>query len=143
MAKFFLRAFGNYDVDKASDEAGLACDPKDCMTQQQFAEECDINTIVKRFGLTGELPDDFRMPVSGDFTDVVDFHTAMNMVRASQEAFMSLPAEVRYRFNNDPGRLMEFLDDERNRDEAVKLGLVNKPPEVDRGGAVVEPVKPA
>lgn len=135
----FLRSFGNYDVDQASDEAGLACDPKDCVTQQQFAEECDINTIVRRFGLTGELPEDVRVPVSGDFTGITDFTSAMLAVRSAQEAFLELPAELRARFENDPQRLMSFMEDPGNRDEAVKLGLVNKPPEVARDGVPVVP----
>lgn len=143
MGKLFLRTFGNYDGDKASDEAGFACTPGDGMTQQQFGEECDINTIVKRFGLTGELPENYRAPVSGDFSDVVDFHTAMQAVRKAEESFMALPAPLRAEFGNDPQRLVEFVSDEANRGRAVELGLVPKPAEVDRAGVVVEPVKPA
>lgn len=141
MAKreIFLRSGFNYDADEVSRETGLACKDKS-LAQESFKEECDINEIVRRFGLTGQLPENLAMPVSGDFTGVSDFHTAMNMVRAAQEGFMQLPADVRYRFANDPGRLMEFLEDPGNRDEAVKLGLVNKPPEVDRKGVEVAPV---
>ena len=128
----FLRAQFNYDVDKASDEAGLFCPPEESKTQQQFADEVDINTIVRRFGLTGELPENPRMPVSGDFTAVVDFQTAMQMVVKAEEAFMEFPGELRARFANDPQRMIEFLSDDRNREEAVKLGLVSKPAEVPR-----------
>ena len=46
---------------------------------------------------------------SGDFTNIPDFHTAMNLVRQAQEEFVRIPADVRARFNNDPGRFMEFL----------------------------------
>lgn len=141
MGKVFLRAFGNYDVDAASNESALKEFDKG-VTQQQFAEECDINNIVKRFGLTGELPENIGFPVSGDFTGVSDFKSAMDVVRKSQEAFMELPGDMRYRFANDPQRLMEFLDDPRNREEAVKLGLVNAPVEVARDGMSVEPVRP-
>lgn len=128
----FLRAPFNYDVDQASQDAGLAFDPDEGMTQQQFADECDINKIVERFGLTGQLPENLRMPVSGDFTGVTDFHSAMNIVRQAEEEFMRVPAKVRERFGNDPGALMAFLDDPGNRDEAVKLGLVNPPVEKTR-----------
>lgn len=127
-----LRAFGNYDVDKASDDAGISFDPDEGRTQQSFKDECDINEIVRRFGLTGELPDDLRMPVSGDFTGVTDFQSAMNVVRQAQEEFLRVPAEIRERFNHDPGKLVAFLGDEKNRDEAVKLGLVNPPVEKTR-----------
>ena len=85
-----LRAFNSYDADAVSRETGIAIDPEESVVQQQFAEECDINTIVRRFGLTGELPNGVAMPVSGDFTAVTDFHTAMNLIRKSQEAFLVL-----------------------------------------------------
>lgn len=101
-------------------------------TQQQFKQECDINEIVRRFGLTGELPAEPRIGSFGDFTGVHDFHAAMNMVRGAEEAFMEFPAELRARFGNDPGQMLLFLQDVKNKDEAVKLGLVSKPPEVTR-----------
>lgn len=113
-----------YDHDSVSRETGLVCDPKEDMTQQSFKEECDINEIVRRFGLTGQLPENVRVPVSGDFTGVSDFQTAMNAVTQAQEAFMELPANLRARFNNDPQRLMEFVADSGNIEEARKLGLV-------------------
>lgn len=131
-ARVVLRAAYGYDADDVSRETGLVCDEAESVVQQQFAEEVDINTIVRRFGLTGELPNGVAMPVSGDFTAVSDFQTAMNTIRQAQESFMLLPADVRERFANDPGRVIAFLDDERNRDEAIKLGIVAKPPEVPR-----------
>lgn len=112
----------NYDGDAVSRETGLACaDPT--RAQQQFKDDSDINTIVKRFGLTGQLPDNVRTPVEGDFTSVSDYHTAMNVVRRSQEAFMEMPADVRARFSNDPGKFMAFVNDKNNLDEARKLGI--------------------
>jgi len=128
----FFRAPWNYDRDQASRETGLAMDGSDGRTQQQFAEECDINTIVRRFGLDGELPSTVATPLSGDFTGVVDFQTAMNLVRKAEESFATLPARLRSRFNHDPGELIAFLDDPRNRSEAEQLGLVALPPERPR-----------
>ncbi|AXH76052.1 MAG: internal scaffolding protein [Microviridae sp.] len=122
----FLRTPYNYDMNAAGDEDALHCkDPS--LTKQSFVEESDINTIVKRFGLTGELPKNVRQPEYGDFSQVVDFHTAMTAIRHSQEAFYSMPANVRARFHNDPGEFVDFCLDDNNRQEAEKLGLVQKP----------------
>lgn len=132
MQKVFVRTAYNYDADAVSKETGIAIDPEESVVQQQFAEEVDINTIVRRFGLTGELPNGVNMPVSGDFTGVTDFHTAMNLIRQSEAAFAELPAEVRERFANDPARVISFLDDEKNREEAIRLGIVAKPEEKTR-----------
>lgn len=118
-----LRTPYNYDRELASEVSGLLCaDPS--LTQQQFKEETDINTIVERFGLTGELPKDLKVPQSGDFLDVVDFHSAMNIVRKAEESFMEMPADVRDRFGNDPGKFLAFVHDDKNREEAKKLGIL-------------------
>lgn len=124
----------NWDTDKASHDAGLDCDldNEPSLTHQSFKEECDINEIVRRFGLTGELPNDYTPPVSGDFTNVTDFQSAMNAVRAAEEQFMLVPAHIRERFNNDPQRLIEFLENDANRAEALTLGLLQPPPEQTR-----------
>lgn len=124
----FIRTPYNYDRDLASAESGLLCEDESLAIQSE-KENADINTIVRRFGLTGELPSDFKMPQSGDFIGVPDFHTAMNLIRATQEEFLKVPAEVRARFDNDPQRFMAFLEDDANRDEARKLGLL-KPVDV-------------
>jgi len=122
--KPFLRTPYNYDRNDAGDESGLSCkDPT--RTKQSFKEEADINTIVKRFKITGRLPENVRMPVSADFDQIVDFQTAMNVIRQGQEAFAEMPANIRARFSNDPARFVEFCLDPENRAEATKMGLVD------------------
>lgn len=137
-----VRAPFNYDRDAASDAARLSFYVTDeetgelvmgkSMTQQQFKKDTDINEIVRRFGLTGQLPDGIGAPQSGDFTGITDFAEAMRQVRAGEEAFAKLPAATRARFGNDPGQMLAFLHDENNRDEALKLGMIKKPPEKTR-----------
>lgn len=122
--EIFIRSANNYDRDQASDKAGLKCEDKS-LTRQEFAEEVDINTIVHRFGLDGELPENLRMPQSGDFTNTPDFQTAMNALRNAQETFDALPARVRARFHNDPAEFVAFCDDKTNWPEAGKLGLLD------------------
>lgn len=119
----FVRAAYNYDMDKASLDNGLTCNDK-TLAQQHFKEECDINTIVERFGLTGEVPTLQQLPAYQDYEGIFDFQTAMNQVRLANEEFMTLPAKIRARFNNEPQRFLEFCADDDNRDEARKLGLL-------------------
>lgn len=132
----FVRNPYNYDVDAVSRETALFCED-DSLTVQSEAEDADINTIVKRFGLTGQLPSDVRMPMSGDFSGVSDYHTAVNMVMAADSAFMEMPADVRKRFNHDPASLIEFMENPANRDEAIRLGLVMPQAPVEASGAPV------
>jgi phage internal scaffolding protein len=124
MTKVFIRNPYNYDMDKVSDETGLKCeDPS--LTQQHMRDECDINVIVERFGVTGRVPVTPLEPSYGDFSGVGDYHTALNKINATKEQFMTLPAKVRARFDHDPYELVNFLMDEANRSEAIELGLIN------------------
>lgn len=119
----FLRTAHNYDRDSVSLETGLHCaDPS--LAVQSERDEVDINTIVKRFGLTGQLPVGVRAPTYGDFDGISDFHEAANAIAESYEAFDQMPAEVRRRFDNDPGKFVDFCSDDSNREEAIKLGLI-------------------
>lgn len=124
----FLRTPYNYDTDVVSRETALEC-KDDSLAIQSAAEDADINTIVRRFGLTGELPNDIKMPQSGDFAGVGDFQSAMNIVRAAQEEFMRVPADIRARFSHDPQLFSEFFNDPANQDEAIRLGLATRRPE--------------
>lgn len=119
----FIRTPYNYDTDQASFDSGLCCtDPS--MTQQQFQDECDINTIMQQFKVTGQLPVSGRMPEYADYSDAVtDYQTAMNAIREAKENFMSLPSRVRERFHNDPQELLDFVMDKDNQAEAERLGL--------------------
>lgn len=101
------------------------------MTQPQFKEECDINNIIRQSQRTGFLVDPLlavsRMPSYGDFSQTLDFHSAQTLLVQSQEAFLLLPADMRKRFNNNPAELLSFLEDENNREEAIRLGILEKP----------------
>ncbi|WNK13346.1 MAG: internal scaffolding protein [Microvirus sp.] len=137
----FTRNAFNYDTDLATRESSLVClDPT--LTQQQFADDADINTIVRRFGLTGQLPTAGAMPTYGDFSDVVDYHTAVNSIRSATEAFMALPGHVRLEFGNDPQRFVEFCSDPANATKARILGLSPDTPLPDINRPVNPPAPP-
>ena len=136
--KMFVRSAYNYDRNLASVESGLVCDDES-RAVQSAEEESNINTIVRRFGISGKLPDQVAMPKSGDFSGAPDFHTAMNLVRKAQEEFVRVPADVRARFRNDPQEFMNFFENPDNYTEALKLGLVNaRPPSGTPDGGTPE-----
>jgi len=129
MTKIFVRNPYNYDMALVSQETGLVCeDPS--LTQQHMKDECDINIIVERFGVTGNIPVTPLEPTYGDFSGVSDYHSALNAIRASEEAFMALPAKLRAKFDHDPNALLQFLQSEDNRNEAIELGLIDGEPVV-------------
>jgi phage internal scaffolding protein len=115
-----VSALDNFDV--LSEKTGLIC-LDDSLTQQQFKEESDINTIVNRFLKTGVLPTPNTFPQYVDFEGVFDYQSAMNLVRAADESFMRMDAKVRSRFNNSPQEFLEFFANPANAQEAIRLGL--------------------
>lgn len=128
MSNLFRVGHASEDSDTVSRETGFFNIDSDgvempSMTKQSFAEECDINTIVRRFGVTGELPP-LPPPSNVEFDQVYDFQSAMNAIRAGEESFASLPAETRTLFNNSPAQFLHFVNDDDNRAQAELWGLV-------------------
>lgn len=103
--------------------------PETTMTKQSFQAECDINTIMDKYKVTGLVQHVQAVQGSyGDFTSVQDYQLTLNQVIAAQEAFDQLPSKIRLRFNNDPAHLMAFLSDQDNQEEAIRLGLAERKP---------------
>nr|QJB20916.1 MAG: internal scaffolding protein [Microvirus sp.] len=104
------------------------------MTKQEFTDECDINVIMRRFLASdfdpSVIPLTRSKPMYGDFTSVPEsYHAALNYVIDTENMFLTLPAELRYRFDNDPQKFLNFYDDPANAAELVELGLKPRTPE--------------
>jgi phage internal scaffolding protein len=125
-APLFIRTQYNYDHNAASNASGLSCQ-EPTRAQQHHKEECDINEILRRFGKTGAMFVNASEALYPDFTDAVDYHTALNQIIASEREFDLLPSNIRKRFDNDPAKLVYFMQDKKNHAEAVELGLITAP----------------
>lgn len=97
-------------------------------TQQQFKNECDVNQIMKKYRETGSI--DFKLMraegVYADLSNVKGYMDSLQSAIDAREAFEAMPAYLRKRFDHDPNKLIQFVSDSKNYDEAVKLGLVEK-----------------
>lgn len=95
-------------------------------TEQAHKDQCDINKIIKRFDRTGLITHISKF--EGKFGDLsgVDFQTMQNQVALAKNMFEELPSEIRARFNNNPADLLGFMDDPRNRQEAIDLGMIRE-----------------
>lgn len=85
------------------------------------------------------------LPMYGDFSGVVDYHSAVQAIKIAEERFMMLPAQIRKRFRNDPQELLAFLADDTNRQEAVEMGLIEQreAPSSPEGGQTGESPTPS
>lgn len=113
------------------------------LTQQQYTDEVNLNTMVARFGIKdGSIPPGaFDPKLFGPIVDMGEGHNlkdALDAAREAQAMFMQLPATIRNRFNNDAGSMMDFVFDPRNAEEAVRLGLLRKDTPVANDAPVVK-----
>lgn len=125
-------------------EIMIDCSKDPVITKQSFADEVDINKIVARFEKTGMVEHINRgTPFYGDVSELVDLKQAMEIVTTANDLFNGLSAEIRNRFANDPVQMVEFLQDPKNLDEAIKLGMViPKPDAPSASPAPAAPVTP-
>lgn len=111
-----------YNSDAVSLATGLSC-PEPTLTQQHTAEQTDINYIVSVFAKTGILPQPVKLPTYGDFTGVSDYREALELIKQAEDGFNSLPAPARAHFNNNPGELLDFLQNSPDPQILADLGL--------------------
>ncbi len=92
-------------------------------TEQSHKDECDINFIVKRFEKTGVITHRNNNQGSYGIATGIEFQESMDLVVEAQNMFDELPAALRRRFGHDPALFLDYVQDEKNTDEMVKLGL--------------------
>ncbi len=93
------------------------------LTQQQFADSCNINNIVSDFNRTGRVPIHKGEAKYGDFSEVGTFQESLERVEAIKKDFRSLPAKIRDVFKNNPDNMVQFMDNPENNEKAIELGL--------------------
>lgn len=104
------------------------------LTEQSFAFESDINNIINGYG-GAPIP---KTPLFDITFDSNQFENALNVVAEAKSKFEEMPSFIRDRFENNPSKLIEFVQDDKNYDEALKLGLVN--PRADIPTPTIPPV---
>lgn len=100
--------------------------------RQEFADECDINVLMRKYQSSGLLPSRSGVPQYGDFADLPDYLEAQNIIATANLAFAELPSDVRLRFANDPAEFVAFASDKANLDQMRIWGLA-KPLEAGGG----------
>lgn len=96
--------------------------------EQCHRDLVDINSIMAKVKRGHMVPIRTGSPLFGDFTNGTTFHDMNNRILDAQDQFMTLPAAIRQEFQNDPGQLMDFLNNPENLDEAIEMGLLEPSP---------------
>lgn len=105
------------------------CSGDALMTIQSARDEVDINKIVARIEKGLVVPIMNGQPFYGDVSEFSGLQDAIIKVQEANQLFMAYPADIRSRFDNDPIKFVEFMEDPDNTDEAIELGLAVKRPE--------------
>lgn len=115
------RANGTISVRTVNDD--------DSMAIQSERDKCDLNIIKSIYDKTG-IMNNVRsdQPSYGGFVGSRDYHELLLRAQDAEEDFMLLDAHIRARFDNDPGKLLDFVNDPKNRSMAIELGLMAAPP---------------
>lgn len=95
-------------------------------TKQQFAAESNINNIMAKYQKTGLIDHVSRYGPTYGFAEPVDFQEALNTVRTAQDMFNALPSSWRARFENDPAKFLDFVQDPENEEEMRHIGILPK-----------------
>lgn len=113
------------------------------LTQQQFKEETDIKTIIKKYDRTGILSHVQKgVAQYGDYSNVNEYREYLDFVNTANENFMALPAEVRLKFNNDAGEFFEFATNPENHQKMVEMGLAEDQTQKVENPQANEPAAP-
>jgi phage internal scaffolding protein len=98
------------------------------LTQQHYKEECDVINIIKRHDRNGIIEHVQRGQARyGDFSEVADYREALDLVRDAQDEFMTIPSDIRKKFDNDPGKFYEFVSNPDNKEELKTMGFIQTP----------------
>ena len=103
------------------------------LTKQSFTKECDINTILAKYQKTGAIDHLNKNEAQYGFATSDTFQESMQIVAKGNTMFAELPSSIRTKFENDPAKFLDFVQDKNNLKEMQELGLahINKTNELN------------
>ena len=100
----------------------LRC-PKGTRTKQEFKKECDVNNIVKRYGIDRLRAHAEAFGAKYGVMSNDQYQHSLMVIREAETLFNELPSKLRQKFGGDPGKFIEFMENDENRQEAKELGI--------------------
>lgn len=114
----------NNDTARASTRAR---NDEPSKTQQHHAANCDLNKIMKDYGVTGNLPIiPYPAEAFGEDDLDLDLTSAYERVQTADAYFSQLPSNLRSFFKHSPLAMWAWVNDPKNHDEAVQLGILHR-----------------
>jgi phage internal scaffolding protein len=96
------------------------------MTQQHFADESEINNIIRSHDRNGVIEHIHRgNAIYGDFSEITDLSDALVQIQEAQKEFLNIPSEIREKFKNDAGEFFKYASNPDNEEGMREMGLLN------------------
>lgn len=116
------------------------------LTEQSHKDETDIRRIMRKARETGIV--NHTSKYQGEYMDMatsLDFQEAQNLIASTNSMWETVPSDIRAQFDNEPGKFVEFMQDNANYQAIADMGLDTShltPPELTKpadAGAHVAP----
>lgn len=100
---------------------------KPVITDQSAKKMTDINNIMLQYSKTGLLPvQKEKLARYIDNTKIMPLEEAHALIQGAKQQFMELPAQLRKLMDNDPTKLVSFIQDPENKEILLKHGILEK-----------------
>ena len=105
---------------------------KPSLTQQEFAENADINIMLKKLVVSKDpiamarlAQPNFNGVDTLDLSEIGDYKESLDRVLEVQNNFNNLPADWRKKFGQDPVQFLQYIADPDNREVLENAGLMH------------------
>ena len=94
-------------------------------TKQSFAEELNVDNIIRRVG-ANNIAAAYQFEGSYGEFDEMDMAEAIEKVDKARALFLAVPSKIRAEFDNNPGKFIDFVTNPANEQAVRDMGLANE-----------------
>ena len=99
----------------------------DGLTEQHHAEECDVNKNTRYIHEKRVNYHNLTLTLNMAMQRIMTFNPCKFKSLRLKAYSKNYPEQVKAKFEFEPHRFLAFVEDERNHDELVQMGLANAP----------------
>ncbi len=81
---------------------------------------------MAKYQKTGAIEHVNKHQASYGYATSDDFQTSLEIVARGRDMFNELPSSIRTKFENDPAKFLDFVQNEENLQEMQEMGLAHK-----------------
>lgn len=99
-----------------------------CLVEQHHTDDTLVQNILKKYDQTGIWYHTNQMRATyQDNTIFNEYQDMFDKIKAADEHFANIPAEIRAKFDNDTGKYLEFVNNDDNIEAMYEMGILQRP----------------